>query len=65
MFADDVEAASSSDHLALGTVVRYHQGYLVIQVDHLEEMPQIDQRVTVVAGWDEKQPPNTTGDTHG
>ena len=59
MNGDDIERASSSDHLVLGTVVQASGGVLIIDVDHLEEVPKTGQRVTVVAGWDgEDRHPN-------
>lgn len=59
----DIERASSADHLALGTVIGYGDGHLVILIDHLEEAPTFGQRVTVTAGWDDtdlgESPENT------
>jgi hypothetical protein len=51
MNGHEAEQASTSDHLALGTMVDNHRGYIVIQIDHLEEAPRVGQRVTVTDGW--------------
>jgi hypothetical protein len=47
----EAERASTSDHLALGTVAECTDGWMVIEIDHMEEVPQVGQRVTIVEGW--------------
>jgi hypothetical protein len=64
MNSDDIDQASNDDHLILGTITVVGQGWVKIEVDHCETVPQIGQRVKVLP---EEQSANDkpTGDDHG